>query len=60
MQNSEFQYLSIGALTQHLQELELRGVCFLTALLNMVADVNLLEYAVILRKGKQTSLMVCY
>lgn len=53
-------YLSIGALSQHLKQLELRGVCFLTTLLDMVADVNLLKYAVILRKERQTSLLVCY
>lgn len=51
-------YLSIGALSQHFKQLELRGVCFLTTLLNMVADVNLLKYAVILRKERQTPL--CY
>ncbi len=47
-------YLSIGALSQDFKQLELRGVCFLTTLLNMVADVNLLEYTVILRKERQT------
>ena len=49
-----FLYLSIGALSQHFKQLELRGVCFLTTLLYMVADVNLLKYTVILRKEKQT------
>lgn len=53
-------YLSIGALSQHFKQLELRGVCFLTTLLNMVADVNLLKYTVILRKERQTSQLVCY
>ena len=43
-------YLSIGALSQHFQQLELRGVSFLTALLNMVADINLFQYAVILKE----------
>lgn len=50
-----FTYLPIRALPQHFQQLELRGVCFLTALLHMVADVNLLEYAVILGKQRRTS-----
>lgn len=50
-----FTYLPIGALPQHFQQLELRGVCFLTALLHMVADVNLLEYAVILGIQRRTS-----
>lgn len=49
-----FPYLSIGALSQHFKQLELRGVCFLTTLLHMVADVNLLKNTVILRKEKQT------
>lgn len=49
-------YLSIGALSQHFKQLELRWVCFLTTLLHMVADVNLLKYTVILRKIRQTSL----
>ena len=53
-------YLSIGSLSQHLEQLELRGVCFLTTLFNMVADVNLLQYAVILRTESQMPLMVCH
>lgn len=48
-------YLAIRALSQHLQQLELRGVGFLTALLHVVTDVDLLQDAVILEKHRQTS-----
>lgn len=54
-----FVYLSIGALSQHFEQLELRGVCFLTTLFNMVADVDLLQYTVILRRERQRSHLVC-
>lgn len=47
-------YLSIGSLSQHFKQLELRRVCFFTALLNMVADVDLLQYAVVLKGRRQT------
>lgn len=46
-------HLSIGALAQHFEQLELRRVGLLTALLHVVADVDLLQYAVILREKKQ-------
>lgn len=48
-------YLSVGALSQYFKQLELRGVCFLTTFLHMVADVNLLKYTIILRKVRQVS-----
>lgn len=53
-------YLSIRALSQHFEQLELRGVCFLTTLLNMVADVNFLKYTFILMKERQISLLLRY
>lgn len=49
-------YLSIGALSKHFEQLELRGVCFFAALLHMVADVDLFKYAVILRGERGPSL----
>lgn len=46
-------HLSIGALSQHFEQLELGGVRLLTSLLNVVADVDLLQYAVILRQRRE-------
>lgn len=46
-------HLSIGALTQHFEQLELRRVGLLTALLHVVADVDLLQDAVILREERE-------
>lgn len=48
-------YLPIRALAQHFEQLELGGVCFLTALLHMVADVDLLQDAVVLEQNRTSS-----
>lgn len=53
-------YLSIGALSEHFKQLELRRVCFFTALLHMVADVDFFQYAVILKgRGQKLQFTVC-
>lgn len=46
-------HLSVGALSQDFEQLELRGVGLLTSLLHVVADVDLLQYAVVLGRERE-------
>lgn len=50
-------YLAIGALAQHLQELELGRVSLLCALLHMVADVDFCHHGLFLQEQKSVQKM---